>query len=805
MEYVNTKITAKPENIKAFGKIVAVTSDNILADASQIWDSAQGKFQSEINATGGGGKGGVDPSGDTTFSGNNTFSGDNSFSGKTTFTGDANFNNTTTDNATVNTLTVNKTASFAGDTTFSGNSSFKKVTDLGGSWQVESTDIKAGDVKTATMALTEEPGDDNDLKEGLHCNIEATNGLLTTDYYLVQTSGIKDQGGKVEVGLDPNSANVGVKVALYDEEKGETEISYLHYDGLYITNDTDNNDGILRASYSNSKIKLYANNTATPTNTIELTTLAKVLNNLKLDALKGGMFVTDPITNVGLQYTEDGLDAAKISDHFKSLLAEDEETSGLTPMYLGKFDQGTINSTTGKNDNAIDYSISRAVSKDVLAVPFIGCTFTIKAPEGYSVQIHYNPYLNMWPYTLASTSEWLSNGDTFTMPNEPDNGTTPNTAIQFKLDIKYKTDNQPNLLKTVQSLVDNGDIALLYKGSDVFSDHIHQEDRAKNVSAYQTVYQLENVGNIPFFGFLTDIHSDAVRYERFLKYCDYLGVNAAILGGDYTISNATDGFNYLYDIASKYNTKVLPVVGNHDGWEYDTRSIYNRFLKDFGYGATYYYQDIHNTRIIVLNPYETTSDSYTTEAIGQTQMNWFIETLKTTPSSYGILLCYHRPDGALAEDTTYNKFFTESTNKIDPPSAVTGIQHIIKVVDAYMLGSSISGTYTSSTGTVNYDADFTSVTSPAEFIAHVTGHYHKDLIGYYSGTTNKQLVINTVCGNGYSPQHCFSFIRDGRGPSQDGMTFFGINRTLGTVMIARIGADIDVDGKTHDIMYIPYK
>lgn len=696
MEYVDTKIVVKPENIKAFGKIVTVASDNILADASQIWDSTQGKFQSEINATGGG-KGGIDPESDITFSGNNIFSGDN------TFVGDKVIFNT------------DKAVNFASGIVTDGDSQF-----------------------------------------GTNVSVEGN--------------------------------------ATFNGETNTFE------DGFTANNDCEINGKVTLKGISNTDKTKESNTIVWNTNggTTDLTTYAK------LDALEEGVFAIDSDTNIGLQYTEDGLDAAKVSDHFKSLLTSNEEETDLTPMYLGKFDQGTINSTTGYNDNKISYTTYRAVSKDVLAVPFIGCTFTIKAPEGYSIQFYYNPKLNMWPYTLAAQSEWLKNGDTFTMPNEPDNGTTPKTAIQFKLNIKCDEGSNFNL-KSVQNLVDNGDIALLYKGSDVFLDHIHQEDRAKNVSAYQTTYQLENVGNIPFFGFLTDIHSDVVRYERFLKYCDYLGVNAAILGGDYTISNATDGFTYLHDIASKYNTKVLPVVGNHDGWEYDTRSIYNMFLKDFGYGATYYYQDIHNIRIIVLNPYETTDGSYTNEAIGQDQMDWFIETLRTTPSNYGILLCYHRPDGALTEDSNYTKFFTESTNAIDPPTSVTGIQHIIKVVDAYMLSSSISGSYESSTGTVDYEADFTSVTSPAEFIAHVTGHFHKDLVGYYSGTANKQLVINTVCGNGYSPQHCFSFIRDGRGPSQDGMTFFGINRTLGTVMIARIGADIDVDGKTHDIMYIPYK
>lgn len=535
-----------------------------------------------------------------------------------------------------------------------------------------------------------------------------------------------------------------------------------------------------------------------------------------------GFYIIDSNKNIGLQYNEEGLDAALVTNHFKELVASD--SIGEAPndgntygrknkswvkvdgssnnLWLGNFDQGTINSTSGNNDNTISTSTNQAVSQDVIAIPYIGCTFTIKAPTGYKIKIYYNPKLNMWPYTLASTSEWLTDGDTFTMPNTPQGGDGQATAIQFKLAIQCDGTFD---LSTVQNLVDLGEIALLYEGSDVILDHNHQEGQAKNVGAYSTTPQLENIGNIPYFGYLTDIHSDVTRYERFLKYCEYLKVDAAILGGDYTITNATDGFNYLHAIASNYSTKVLPVVGNHDAWQYSTTTMYNKFLKDFGYGSTYYYQDIHNIRIIVLNIYETTNTSYKNEAISQTQMDWLISTLKSTPSTYGILLCYHKPNGTLTEDSTYNTFFTESPNDVDPLKTVTGIEHIIKVIDAYMSKSSVSGTYTSDGGTVSYTADFTSLTSTGEFIAHITGHYHRDLVGYYSGTTNKQLVINTICGNGYSPQHCFSFIRDGRGSSQDGMTFFGINRTTGKVMIARVGADIDVDGKRHDIMYIPYK
>ena len=541
-----------------------------------------------------------------------------------------------------------------------------------------------------------------------------------------------------------------------------------------------------------------------------------------IETATDGFYIIDSNKNIGLQYNEEGLDAALVTDHFKELISSenideapnDGNTYGRknkswvkvdgssNSLWLGNFDQGTINSTSGNNDNTINTSVNQAVSQDVIAIPYIGCTFTVNAPTGYKIKIYYNPKLNMWPYTLASTSEWLTDGDTFTMPNTPQGGDGQATAIQFKLAIQCEGTFD---LSTVQNLVDLGDIALLYEGSDVILDHNHQEGQAKNVGAYSTTPQLENIGNIPYFGYLTDIHSDVIRYERFLKYCEYLKVDAAILGGDYTITNATDGFNYLHAIAFNYSTKVLPVVGNHDAWQYSTTTMYNKFLKDFGYGSTYYYQDIHNIRIIVLNLYETTNTSYKNEAISQTQMNWLISTLKSTPSTYGILLCYHKPNGTLTEDSTYNTFFTESPNDVDPLKTVTGIEHIIKVVDAYMSKSSVSGTYTSDGGTVSYTADFTSLTSTGEFIAHITGHYHRDLVGYYSGTTNKQLVINTICGNGYSPQHCFSFIRDGRGSSQDGMTFFGINRTTGKVMIARVGADIDVDGKKHDIMYIPYK
>ena len=549
----------------------------------------------------------------------------------------------------------------------------------------------------------------------------------------------------------------------------------------------------------------------------------KIESKFYLETALDGFYVIDNKKNIGLQYNKDGLDAALVAEHLKKLIVSDNveeapndnnayirrnkswiniKENNLTGLWLGKFDQGTINSTSGNNDNTISTSVDQAVSQDVIATPYIGCTFTIQAPAKYKIQIYYNPTLNRWPYTLANTSEWLSNGDTFTMPNAPQGGDGQATAIQFKLAIKY---NGTFDLNTIQNLVDSGDIALLYEGSDVILDHVHQESQAKNVGAYSTVPQLENIGNIPYFGYLTDIHSDVTRYERFLKYCDYLKVDAAILGGDYTISNATDGFNYLHTIASNYSTKVLPVVGNHDAWQYSTATMYNKFLKDFGYGSTYYYQDIHNIRIIVLNLYETTSTSFKNKAISQTQMDWLISTLKATPSTYGILLCYHEPNGTLTEDSNYNTFFTESPNNNDPLKTSVGIDHIIKVIDAYMSKSSTSGSYTADGGTVSYTADFTSLTSTGEFIAHITGHYHRDLVGYYNGTTNKQLVISTICGNGYSPQHCFSFIRDGRGSSQDGMTFFGINRTTGKVMIARVGADIDVDGRKHDIMYIPYK
>lgn len=154
------------------------------------------------------------------------------------------------------------------DNIFSGTTSFKETTQISDNWQVESTDIKAGDVLIGTHLVAEDPADDDaSSKKGRHSTIDITNASVANTLYMINDDGTKEVNGISVAGLFNDE--LGFVTATFNTDGTERKYSALHDEILGFVDNTDS-DVIKMTDYANSTIKLYEDDTSKPSKTITL-------------------------------------------------------------------------------------------------------------------------------------------------------------------------------------------------------------------------------------------------------------------------------------------------------------------------------------------------------------------------------------------------------------------------------------------------------------------------------------------------------------------------------------------------------
>lgn len=325
--------------------------------------------------------------------------------------------------------------------------------------------------------------------------------------------------------------------------------------------------------------------------------------------------------------------------------------------------------------------------------------------------------------------------------------------------------------------------------------------------------------SMPFFTHTSDVHSDATRFSSFIKYSEYLGVDSALVTGDLVTAVYTDDFSYYRQEIAKTNINVLHVLGNHDnqGATTQTDEMQNtRFFVGISdkmgminEGKCYWYKDFvsKKIRIIGLNQYQYGGAIRSNRYFKTDQITWFINTLKSTPAGYGILLMIHQPSREWIKDNNYSKFW-QSQRYFDFDMMITNItgDPIGDIIDAFIGKTTINKTYPQN-GTLTslpVIGDFSTVSTDVEFIAHLNGHWHIDQIGYLQGTTYKQLVLNVIAGQS-KPGEWSDLPRKEGTVCEDAFNVYGIDRDNKTVRIARIGSSINCFLEERNYMIIPYK
>lgn len=482
----------------------------------------------------------------------------------------------------------------------------------------------------------------------------------------------------------------------------------------------------------------------------------------------------------------------------------------IVELFLGRLVQ------KGLAANNLTTSTQRVSTESKMVVPYVGCKLTFKIPSPYAIGIRSGNKAE----NLSNNDYWFEDGDTFTFQDD---------VRYFRLCFAGKAGEPfPTItVEEVKALIDSGAIRITYEDGDksIIERNFETEKYVKGAMR-NFVSGATNNGSLtklPIFAHTSDVHGDAKRFNQFVEYCDFLGVDAALVSGDTTpMAAVNDAMQYINDIADERKTPVYICMGNHDARSLNTAQLQNETV--MGYlitknaavtnsqetYPTYYYKDFADKkiRLIALNIYEVGSASDTC-AFSQAQCDWFISSLASTPEDYGVLVMFHSPESLPSAPSGKEAFRQSLLNYTGLQSGLSGTP-FAKIIDAFIGKTTLSLTYTSNGTEISTTADFTGVASGVEFIAFVNGHLHTDTVGYSQNTTYKQLNLNVCCGvSVYGTAYPYlannsDLPRDAQGATQDCFNIYAIDRAAKIVRIAKVGSNITAGLTERKYMSISY-
>lgn len=457
------------------------------------------------------------------------------------------------------------------------------------------------------------------------------------------------------------------------------------------------------------------------------------------------------------------------------------------------------------------------VTSDYAAIPKQFMTVRFAMPEWVRVRFQYG---------LRDAAGWTGyyyNGDTVTF-------TRAQSAL--KAEISFIDERGVNPIAYERDAVGNW---ILFAIRD--DDDVNIVERVGDAEKYLgAVRATPNVAeDLPVIVHTSDIHGDARRFNSVFDFADHLRANILINTGDNPLYLLSDGIAYHEKIVFAHKTEFANCIGNHDMYANSLSDVYNKnilpFAEEYGYHKAtssdvtdkcYYYKDLADIsiRIIGIDLYEGLTFASYRARVSDTQMNWFISTLASTPAGYGVIVIMHQaphPISAITGKTDFNDTTMEpQTNAIDSDymsaGKITG-NPFGKIIDAFIEGGTVSDSYTQkntsgTSETISYSADFTNLAEGVEFIAYINGHTHRDFVGYVSDCQHNQLNLNVCSANpigqstGY--KSASDIFRDSVSANQDAFNVYTINRTDKTVGVARIGSNLSKDLRPRKVMFVRY-
>ena len=470
-------------------------------------------------------------------------------------------------------------------------------------------------------------------------------------------------------------------------------------------------------------------------------------------------------------------------------------------MFIGTM----INSAVGTAGTNNDGNTHRCAMTSMCALPYKGVNINIKMPEYLVMGIRHGTPDNMMNNTYwfgTATNNAYVIGTTYTFPDD-------SMVYQFIFAINDNSqgcnsyDIDP---AEIMALVESGEIKITYHADDgnAIMRNVDAEKYIKATMAriYTSQSQDLGYGQLPVFAHISDVHGDVYRYKNCKEYCEFLEwIDALLISGDMCAYLPKNSMQWMLDSIDNSPVPHLVCLGNHECIGNTASNRVTDFIQPmnalYSYNmspdGTYYYKDFaaKKIRVIVANNYDGISTNGQV-AMTTTQYNWIKSTLISTPNNYGIIIMYHQPELGISKVNGKDAFYQDTL-----ASGVSSDSNLLinDMVDEF----------------INRSGDYSGVDSSVEFIAHVCGHTHSDRIGYYTGTTNNQLVLNISCGQALYGDNSWLWSvnlsdvpRGGKGATQDLMNIYMIDRANKEVWVSRLGSNMNFDLKERKFLRISY-
>ena len=441
------------------------------------------------------------------------------------------------------------------------------------------------------------------------------------------------------------------------------------------------------------------------------------------------------------------------------------------------------------------------------SIPYSGVKYTVKAPKNIQVRIDYGNTANASWTTSELTkysSDLLTNGKSYTFPRF--GATSPDTNVWFYR-LKFSTVNNSELtVETIQKALDSKELTITYEDSNTsVIDRNQQADQQVASGLYKFINSSTRNRNICFVH-CTDIHQNGIAYVNALEYSDYIKATALLTSGDYVFQSYSNNLDFVKYLSTDYKTPVLTTIGNHDGVGIDANTLNEHIIKPFAkdqyINKGYYYKDFENEkiRVIVLDTCGDSTNTYRINYVGKTQLQWYSDTLKSTPVDYHVIVMLHQPLGNPKQDNSIKAF--QDGDLANSDVSWKGADTIKAITNAFMNKENASIIMDGTSDTI--DAQFGNITTQ-KFIMYLNGHTHRNSYGYLTGLhQNDQLQMNHTCSaialdmqNTYQPKN------EGRYCGNDTFNVYCIDKEARTVKLVKFGYTDTANGSclTHTFNY----
>lgn len=441
------------------------------------------------------------------------------------------------------------------------------------------------------------------------------------------------------------------------------------------------------------------------------------------------------------------------------------------------------------------------------SIPYSGVKYTVKSPKNIQIRIDYGNTSNA-SWTISElekySSDLLTNGKSYTFPRF--GATSPDTNVWFYKIYFSTIDNSELTVETIQKALDSRELTITYEDSNTsVIDRNQQADQQVASGLYKFINSSTRNRNICFVH-CTDIHQNGIAYVNALEYSDYIKATALLTSGDYVFQSYSNNLDFVKYLSTDYKTPVLTTIGNHDGVGIDANTLNEHIIKPFAkdqyINKGYYYKDFENEkiRVIVLDTCGDSTNTYRINYVGKTQLQWYSDTLKSTPVDYHVIVMLHQPLGNPKQDNSIKAF--QDGDLANSDVSWKGADTIKAITNAFMNKENASIIMDGTSDTI--DAQFGNITTQ-KFIMYLNGHTHRNSYGYLTGLhQNDQLQMNHTCSaialdmqNTYQPKN------EGRYCGNDTFNVYCIDKEARTVKLVKFGYTDTANGSclTHTFNY----